>query len=237
MIGSRRTAALALCLSLALGVALSAPASAEERTVVVLGVNGFTPPKSLSAQRQNATVEGIRAAVYRVVADSLPALDAEAAGAVARKHFRKDARDFVTRFRVVEDLGVQEKRYSSNRRATHEYVVRIEASVDARQVRQRLVGVGLLASGSGSMHRVELTLEELPSYAALEQIRLALIDQLRAEAATPIEFTSGRAVLAVRTRSDGRQLLERLAAADLAGFRVEPRAAGPDEAVGVVRAR
>lgn len=229
----RALASLAFMITL-----LLAPlASAEERTVEVLGVNGFTPPKNLTVQRQQAVLEGIRAAVYSVVMESLPALDAEAGGSVARRLFAKNARDYVTRFQVVDDRGVQEKKFSSNRNATHEYVVRVEASVDARQVRQRLVGAGMLGAGEGSLHRVDLTLEELPSYAALERIREALVDQLQAESAVPVEFTAGRAVLSVRTRNDGRRLLERLAATDLVEWRLEPREAASDRAVAAVRAR
>jgi len=212
-------------------------ASAEERTIEALGVNGFTPPKSLAAERQAAVTEGIRAAVYRVVAEALPALDEEAAATVARRLFRARARDYVTRFRVLEDRGVEEKRLSSNRKASHEYVVRIEATVDARQVRQRLRTAGLLAAEDGALRRIELTLVELPSYAALEAIRTALVDQLQAQAATPVEFTPGRAVLAVTARGDGRSLLDRLVALQLGPWRLEPREAGSDRATAAVRAR
>jgi len=143
----------------------------------------------------------------------------------------------VTRFRVLEDRGVGEKRLSTNRKATHEYVVRVEASVDARQVRQRLQRAGLLPAGDGALRRIELTLVDLPSYAALQAIRTALVDQLQAQAATPIEFTSGRAVLAVTTRGDGRSLLEHLVAVGLGPWRLEPREAGADRATAAVRAR
>jgi len=109
--------------------------------------------------------------------------------------------------------------------------------VDARSVSDRLVATGMLAGRSGALRQVDLTLEEIPSYVALERIRLALVDQLQAESVVPVEFTRQRAVLAVRTRSDGRRLLERLAAADLSDWRIEPRQAGPDRAVAAVRPR
>jgi len=220
-----------------LALLLAAGAGAEERTVSVLGVYGFTPPQNRTAQRQQAVLEGLRAAVARVVAESLPALDAEASADVFRRHFHGDARDYVTRFRVVGDRGVQPKQLSTHRSATHEYVVEVEASVDARQVRDRLVATGMLAGSNGMLRRVDLTLEEIPSYVALERIRLALVEQLQAESAVPVEFTRQRAVLAVRTRSDGRRLLERLAAADLSDWQIEPREAGADRAVAVVRPR
>jgi len=237
LIQRRSTLGWALLAALWLALAPVGPAAAEEVTVQVLGVNGFTPPENRTAQRQAAVSEALRAAVYQVVAESLPALDAEAAGEAARAHFGRDFRDLVTRFRVVDDQGVQEKRLSTNRSATHEYVVRVEASVDARQVRERLEAAGLLSSGDGALRAVRLTLEELPSYAALERIRQALVDRLQAESVTPVELTAGRAVLAVRTRTDGRRLLERLAAVDLGPWRLEPRAAGLDAAVAAVRPR
>jgi hypothetical protein len=227
--------AVAVALTL-VAVGAASPAGAEERTVRAFGVFGFTPPKNLTTQRQNAVTEGIRAAVYQVVAELLPALDEEAAGAVARRVVGSRARSYVTRFQVVEDRGVSEKTYSTNRSATHEYLVVVEASVDAGALRNRLVSAGMLASG-GSLRRVDLTLLDLPSYAAYEAVREALVDQLQAEAAVPVEFTQRRAVLAVTTRGDGRRLLERLGRLELAGFRVEPREAGDDRAVAAVRAR
>jgi len=237
--GARRATGRRARVAAAVGLALllAGGASAEERTVEVLGVFGFTPPENRTALRQQAVLEGLRAAVQRVVAESLPALDAEAGASAFRRLFYGDARDYVTRFRVIDDRGVQPKELSTNRKATLEYVVKVEASVDAHQVRDRLVAAGLLAGGDGALRRVELTLEGLPSYAALERIRLALVDQLQAESALPVEFTTRRAVLAVRTRSDGRGLLERLAATDLSEWRIEPREAGSDRAVAVVRAR
>jgi len=234
--GPTRCRARALA-AVALALLVAGGASAEERTVEVLGVFGFTPPQNRTAARQQAVLEGIRAAVAQVVAESLPALDAEASSGVFRRHFYGDARDYVTRFRVIDDRGVQPKELSTNRNASEEYVVKVEASVDAHQVRDRLVKAGLLAGGDGALRRVELTLEELPSYAALERIRLALVDQLQAESAVPVEFTTRRAVLAVRTRSDGRGLLDRLAATDLSEWRIEPREAGSDRAVAAVRVR
>jgi hypothetical protein len=226
----------AAALALALGAAFAtSTAGAEERSVRAYGVFGFTPPKNLTAQRQNAVSEGLRAAVYQVVGDLLPALDDEAAGAVARRVVGSKARTYVTRFQVVEDRGVSEKTYSTNRSATHEYLVVVEALVDAGALRERLVAAGMLASG-GSLRRVDLTLVDLPSYAAYEAVRDALLDQLQAEAAVPVEFTRRRAVLAVTTRGDGRHLLERLGRVALEGFRVEPREADAERAVAAVRA-
>jgi len=236
MVPRRAAVVAALCAALA-APALLAPAGAasEERTVEAIGVNGFTPPQSLSRQRQAAVSEGVRAAVYRVVADALPALDDEAAGGVARRVVGGDAREYVTRFRVVEDRGVQDRELTTRRDATHEYVVVVEAAIDVSLVRERLRAAGMLASGDGSLRRVELTLEELPSWMALEAVREALVDQIEAESAIPVEFTAHRAVLAVVTRRDGRSLLDRLVRADLGGFRLEPRGADAGRAVAVVR--
>ncbi|NNL66342.1 MAG: hypothetical protein HKP30_08875 [Myxococcales bacterium] len=225
--------ACGLALSLLL---LASPARAEERQVEVLGVAGIRPGGAASEARQRAIRDGISQAVYRVVAEELPALDAENAGSVGRRLFGKQARDYVTRFRVVEDRGTRPKQLTTLPRATHEYLVVVSATVDQRQVRERLRRAGMLApTGDGSLRRVRLTLEALPSYAAYEAVRQALVDQLQAESALPIEFSAGRVVLEVVTRESGQRLLDRLSRAQIASLRIEPLEAGDREARAAVR--
>lgn len=230
---ARRAVAVGLGALLAALVAL--PARAEERTVRTEGVASLTEGLRTSAARQRAVAQAITNAVYQVVAEELPALDAARARQVASRVVGNGARDYVTRFRVIEDLGARPKE-TPRADATHEYAVSVEATVDARLVRDRLVQEGLLAGGEGSLRRVDLVLEELPSYAAYEAVREALVDQLQAESAVPVEFTAGRAVLAVTTRDGGRRLVERLAAARLDGLRIEPREADGNRARAAVRA-
>jgi hypothetical protein len=224
-----------LGLGLAL-VALVAPAAAEERTVEALGVAGIRPGDRVGAARQNAVGYGIAQAVYRVVAEELPALDAENAYSVGRRLFGSGAREYVTRFRVVEDRGTRPKQLSTLAGATHEYVVLVEAAVDASQVRDRLVRAGMLQpAGQGALRRVQLTLESLPSYAAYQAVREVLVDQLQAQSAVPVEFTAGRVVLEVITRDPGGRLLDRLVATRIGPYQVEPLAAGERTARAAVR--
>ena len=218
----RAAAGLLGLLALSAGVGADR-AAAEERTVQAVGVAAIRSGLRLGAARERAVASGIAQAVYQVAAEELPALDAAAAGDAARRHIGGKARDYVTRFRMIDDRGTQPRQYSQEAGVTHEYVVVVEASVDARAVRERLVQAGLLAPmGEGSERRIHLVLEELPSYGAYQAIREALIDQLQVEKALPVEFTAGRAVLEVTTREDGRRLLARLAALPLPGVRVEP---------------
>lgn len=222
---------------LALGLVLAGPVAAEERTVQSLGVSGIRPGDAVDGARQKAVSYGIAEAVYRVVADELPALDTEEAYDVGRRVFRGKSRDYVTRFRVLEDRGTRPKELSTLAGATHEYVVLVEAIVTVGPVRERLVRAGLLApAGEGGVRRVELTLESVPSYAAYEAIRDLLLDRLQAQSALPVEFTAGRVVIEVVTRDTGTRLLDRLARSGTAEFRVEPVDAGDREARGVVRA-
>lgn len=210
---------------------------AEERTVEALGVAGIRPGDPVDAARQKAVSYGIAQAVYRVVADELPALDAEGAYSVGRRLFGGKSRDYVTRFRVIEDRGTRPEQLTTLAGATHEYVVLIEAVVDVSPVRERLVRAGLLApAGQGALRRVELTLESLPSYAAYEAIRDALVGQLKAASAVPVEFTPGRVVIEVVTREPGGRLLARLAAAPPPGLTLETLEAGDRHARAVVRA-
>jgi hypothetical protein len=211
-------------------------ARAEERVVRAQGVAGIAKGERLGAARQRAVSSGIAQAVYQVVGETLPSLPPEEAADAGPRLFGGDARDYVTRFRVVEDRGAQPREYSPDPAVTHEYVVLVEASVDARAVRARLAEAGLLApAGDGTVRRVALTLDDLPSYAAYEAIREALVDRLQAESAVPLEFSRGRAVLDVATRDDARQLLARLSALSLPGLRIEPGAADERSAQARVR--
>ncbi len=146
-------------------------------------------------------------------------------------YHRDKARDYVTRFRVIEDQGTRPLQLSTLPRATHEYLVLVEASVDSRQVRDRLRRAGMLEpAGQNSLRRVHLTLEQLPSYAAYEAVREALVDQLQAESVQPVEFTASRVVLEVVTRESGQRLLERLAGAQIPLLRIEPLEAADRQA-------
>jgi hypothetical protein len=212
-------------------------ARAEERTVQAQGVAGIAKGERLGAARQRAVSSGIAQAVYEVVGEALPALPPDEAADTGPRLFGSDARDYVTRFRVVEDRGAQPREYSPDPDVTHEYVVVVEATVDARAVRARLAEAGLLApAGEGAARRVSLTLEDLPDYAAYEAIREALVDRLQAESAAPLEFSRRRAVLDVVTHEDARQLLARLSALSLPGIRIEPAAADERSALARVRA-
>jgi len=222
-----------------LALLLVAPgARAEGLTVRSQGVAGIAKGERLAAARQRAVSAGIAQAVYQVVGEALPALEPGEAADVGPRLFGADASNYVIGFRVLEDLGAQPREYSPDPEITHEYVVLVEANVDARAVRARLVEAGLLApaGGSGPARRVHLILEDLPSYAAYEAVREALVERLQAESAVPLEFSAGRAVLDVVTREDARQLLARLAALALPGIRIEPGAADERSALARVRA-
>ncbi len=205
----------------------AASAGAELRTVDSLGVAGIRPGDAVDGARQNAVRYGVAEAVYRVVSEELPALDAEEARAVGRRLFSKKTRDYVTRFRVVEDRGTRTKQLTTLSGATHEYVVLVRAVVDVGPIRERLVRAGMLAPpGQGALRRVRLELETLPSYAAYEAIQETLVGQLKAQSALPIEFARGRVVLEVVTREHGERLLSRLAASPPPGLQLEPLEAG-----------
>lgn len=220
-----RGSVLGAWLALAAVCLAGAPAGAEQRTVEAVGVAPLGGGQRLGEARQAAVASGITEAVYRVVADELPALDAAQARDVAERLVGARARDYVLRFQVVEDRGSRPAVLTQE--ASHEYVALVEALVDVAQVRDRLVEAGLLApSGEGVARRVRVILEDLPSYGAYEAVREALLEQVRARSATPVEFTPRRAVLDVVTRQDGQALAQRLSALQLPGLRLVPREAG-----------
>lgn len=215
-------------LVVACGLSLGAlGAGAEERRIEATGVVAVGPDARRSDSRDAAVAAGIAEAVYRVAAEELSALDPSEARAVSRRIFAGQTRRHVKGFRVMEDRGRRAALLIQDPEVEREYVVLVEATVDAGAVRTRLVQAGLLApEGAGALRRIRLTLEDLPSYGAYEAVRTALVERLRAESALPVEFAHRRGVLEVTTRVRPEDLARRLARLRLEGLVLEPRASG-----------
>jgi hypothetical protein len=93
-----------------------------------------------------------------------------------------------------------------------EYVVVVEAHIDADRVEKRLADAGLLmARSAGAPHRnLRLVVEDLESFAAYAALRETLIERVGVRSAVPVEMERGRAVLVVNTSGGPWQLLEEL---------------------------
>ena len=118
--------------------------------------------------------------------------------------------------------------------AKTEYVVVVEATVDAGRVRERLARAGLLVAPAGEVRRyhVRLEAEGLEDYAAYRALRETLLEGVGVRSALPVELERGRAVLDVDGELAGDALLAALVRAappgtHAHGARDQPRAAAP----------
>jgi hypothetical protein len=123
-----------------------------------------------------------------------------------------DPYEFATRFQVVEDRGERPALFSRNPDAATEYVVVVNVSIDRDLIRDRLEAAGLLLARPGGVSsvRIRLALEGLDEYWAYEAIRTALVVDLGARSAIPIEFEPGRLTLEVEANRPPRELLDAL---------------------------
>ena len=139
---------------------------------------------------------------------------------------------YISRFRTLEDRGERPVLFSDDPEAKTEYVVVVEASVDADRVRERLARGGLLVAPAGEVrrYRVRLEAEGLEDFAAYRALRETLIEGVGVRSALPVELERGRAVLDVDGELAGDALLAALVRAAPPGThahaaRDQPRAA------------
>ena len=162
-----------------------------------------SPPRDAAVRK--ALSEAVRRVALELLADRDPAevepkLDA-ALGA--------DPLPYISRFRTLEDRGERPLLFSDDPEAKTEYVVVVEASVDAARVRERLGRAGLLVAPAGEARRVHVRLEAegLADFAAYGALRDTLIEGVGVRSALPIELERGRAVLDVDGELTGEALL------------------------------
>jgi hypothetical protein len=133
-----------------------------------------------------------------------------------------DPFEYATRFRIVEDRGIRPALLSRSDAET-EYVVLVEVFVDAGRIEERLAAVGWTDDPSGAQAtRVRLVLEGLDSFEAYDALRRTLVEELRVRSAVPLEFSRGRAVLAVDGDYGPEALLAALVDSTEPGLRVVP---------------
>jgi hypothetical protein len=200
-----RLAALAAAL---LGL-VAVPAGAEIRSVEAVGAAPlYADRPATQAPRDVALQRGLAEAVRQVALDELTEFDPVGGDEALAAALGDEPLDYVTRFRILEDRGERPALFTEDAEATREYVVMAEVHVDVERVRNRLVRAGLVGppSGEGERRRVRLVLEDLGDYAALQAVRALLLD-LGARSALPLELERGRAVLEVEARRSPRELL------------------------------
>ena len=222
-------------LALAAGFSGPAAAGAEIRRVEAVGTAPVRPGTQVGALRDAARDAALQEAVRRVARDQLDparagsvaaagAGAAPAAGARApldaesRLNAALDAAlgtrplDYLSRFRILEDRGQRAALFSEEAGVEAEYVVVVEALVDAERVLARLQRQGLpvLAESPNEVRRLRVELIDLDDYRALAAFQQTLSERLRITGAVPVEMQRGRAVLEVPAQRDAAWLLSQL---------------------------
>jgi hypothetical protein len=198
---------------LALALLLASAAGAEVRQMEAVGAVPLDPDaRHASPLRDIAVRMALNEAVRRVALDLVPGMEPEEAAEFLPEALGDEPFDYTTRFRIIEDRGERPALFVEDPEVEFEYVVVVEAHIDADRVEKRLVDAGLLVAGSdGPPHRdLRLVVEDLGSFAAYAALRETLIERVGVRSALPVEMERGRAVLVVNTAADPWQLLEEL---------------------------
>jgi len=197
--------------ALALAVALAAAAGAADlRSIEAVGAvplhegaRPASPPRDAAVRK--ALSEAVRRVALELLADRDPAEIERALDSA----LGADPLAFISRFRTLEDRGERPLLFSDDPEAKTEYVVVVEATVDAARVRERLGRGGLLVAPAGEARRVRVRVEAegLADFAAYGALRDTLIEGVGVRSALPVELERGRAVLDVDGELTGEALL------------------------------
>ncbi len=209
---TRRAGALLAALALLGGPALAADPIRRVEAVGAVGLDpatGWTTPPRDAALRR-----ALQQAVTQVAEAQLPDLDPESAARALGPALGDDPFVYATRFRILEDRGERQALLVQDPGVEREYVVVVEAYVDAARVRESLSRAGLLgaSSGDGLRSRFQLTVLGLDSYPAYAAVRKVLLGGAGAESVTPLEIARGRAVFDVVASREPGALLDALLA-------------------------
>jgi hypothetical protein len=215
-----------------LGLAAPAAVARDIEQVEAVGAAPILRESTSNASRtprDRAVRDGLQEAV-RTSAASLAAMvddhDLERLAAA----LGNDPYVFVSRFRVVEDRGVQPALFNSNSDVESEYRVIVEVHIDRDLIREKLLASGMLGTPSGTAptHLTRIALEGLDDYRVYEAIRNALVEGVGARSATPVEAMPGSIVIAVDSGHSGFELLSALERAipshlELIAVQVDPQ--------------
>jgi len=215
-----RTGRTAIALTLASLALASAPLAAQEQKTQAVGVAPVTkedPSPRDSALRAAVRVAVADAAVAMLPGNFVPPVppsndkSEREPNAWLAERLGDDPYAYVTRFRIVEDRGRRPAVFSADHSVEFEYVVLAEVNLDLDAIRAKMERLGLVEhSARGPSREVTLVLEGLSSYPPLALVRKTLAHERGVHSVSPVEFTTGRAVLAVDTDEDAAALVERL---------------------------
>ena len=226
----RKPARAALAL-LGLALAVAPARAADLRVSEAVGAvplhadaRPASPPRD--AAERKAMAEAVRRVALQLLADQDPAeveprLDAA---------LGPDPKVYISRFRTLEDRGERPALFSDDPEAKTEYVVVVEAQVDADRVREALGRSGLLVAPAGEARRfrVRLEAEGLEDFASYRALRETLIEGVGVRSALPVELERGRATLDVDSELAGDALVAALIQAAPPGLRLTPLQTSPE---------
>ena len=226
-------------LALAFAALGSAPAAAQEQKVASVGVAPIS--EGDPAPRDSALRAAVRTAVAEAAAGMLPAnfvAPTPAPGDAEREpnawlsaKLGDDPFAYVTRFRIVEDRGKRPAMFSADRSAEFEYVVLAEVNLDLDAIRAKMEKLGLAeGSARGPAREVTLVVEGLTTYKPLALVQETLRRDRGVRSVRAVEFTTGRAVLAVDADEDAAGLAAGLARRAPEGLAVTMVEQGPTRA-------
>jgi hypothetical protein len=201
-------------LLVALLVALPA-AAADVRRVEAVGAVGLDPDGGWTTPPRDAALRrALFEAVAQVAWTEAPDLDPEESEDVLQSALGDDPFVYSTRYRILEDRGERRALLIQDPDVEREYVVVVEAYVDADRVRERLARAGLRAPPAGDREtaRFDVVVVGLDSYDVYAAVRTALVEGAGADSATPVELSRGRAVFAVEAADEPPAFLEALVA-------------------------
>jgi len=232
----RRGFALAV---LACAALAAAPVAAHEQKVASVGVAPITATDS--TPRDSALRAAVRTAVAEAAAAMLPAgyaAPTPAPGDAEREpnawlseKLGADPFVYVTRFRIVEDRGRRPAMFSTDRSVAYEYVVLAEVNLNLDAIRAKMEKLGLAeGSARGPAREVTLVVEGLTTYKPLALVQETLRRDRGVRSVRAVEFTTGRAVLAVDADEDAAGLAAGLARRAPEGLAVTMVEQGPTRA-------
>jgi len=166
---------------------------------------------SVRSPRDRAVRDGLQEAVRKAAASLAAQVDGSDPERIAAA-LGNDPYVFVSRFRVVEDRGVQPALFNSNSDVESEYRVIVEVYIDRDLIREKLSASGILdtPSGTAPTQLTRIALEGLDDYRVYEAIRNALLEGVGARSATPVQAMPGSIVIAVDSGRSGFDLLSAL---------------------------
>jgi hypothetical protein len=201
------------------------PARAELRVTEAVGaVPLHTEKKPSLPPRDAAERKAMNEAVRRVALQLLSAQDTAALEPKLGAALGSDPKVYISSFRTLEDRGERPALFSDDPDAKTEYVVVVEARVDADRVRDALARGGLPVTSAGDARRYRVRVEAtgLADFASYRALRETLLEGVGVRSALPVEIEQGRAVLDVDSQLAGQALLDALVRSAPPGLAISP---------------